>query len=858
MSALLRTLHTHARPLRPWFGFQAALIGVVAGAAWQVTQPALWGTQGYAGLLLAGVALAGAACQANRRISRAVLWLLWALAAACAMAAGCGARALAFQSQALAAQLEGQELRVTGIVAAMPEPAPWGLRFRFAVEHAERAARADAGPGAQVRLPPLIELSWQGPRSGAGPGPLPVAAGERWALTVRLKAPHGLRNPHGFDQELWLWEQGVQATGYVRSGKAQALPQRLEQTWSHPVALLRQRLRDAIVGTRAQPWKWAEVEQQTWQRARGVVAALVVGDQQAIERRDWDLFRATGVAHLMSISGLHITLFAWLAAALLGRAWRQSARCCLWLPAPTAALVGGVLLALAYSALSGWGVPAQRTVTMLAVVAGLRLAGARWPWHQVWLLALAAVVLADPWALWQAGFWLSFVAVGVLFAATTRVDSSGVDTPGVDTPGVDKPEAPTPRKRALPYLRAQALALLQAQAVVTLALTPLGLLLFGQVSLVGVLANLLAIPWVTLVVTPLALLGMCWAPLWHLATGSVLPLNVVLTWLAQLPAAQLFLPVAPLWAALAAVAGGIWLVLRLPWPVRLLGLPLLLPALWWQPPRPAQGSFALLAADIGQGNAVLVRTRSHSLLYDTGPRYGPDSDAGQRVLLPLLRAQGERLDMLMLSHGDNDHTGGAASVLRAQPQAALRGAASPDWPPEIQRAVTACAAGQRWAWDGVVFEVLHPLATAPAQPERPAPRRKDAPNTRSCVLRIEAANGAAALLAGDIERAQESALLARGAPLRADWLLVPHHGSKTSSSAEWIAAVSPRHAMVQAGYRNRYGHPAAPIVQRYLAQRVQVIASPACGAAVWSSARPQQVLCERSRQPRYWQAAARR
>ncbi|MFC7206046.1 DNA internalization-related competence protein ComEC/Rec2 [Comamonas endophytica] len=644
-----------------------------------------------------------ASAWAARRRAFAVPWLLWALAAACAMAVGCGARALAFQSQALAPELEGQDLRVTGIVAAMPEPAPWGLRFRFAVEHAVHATKAEAVP---VQLPPLIDLTWQGPRSGTGPGPMPLSAGERWAMTVRLKAPHGLRNPHGFDQELWLWEQGVQATGYVRAGKAQAPPQRLQQTWSHPVALLRQRLRDAIVGMRAMPWEWAGVEPSGWQRARGVVAALVVGDQQAIERSDWELFRATGVAHLMSISGLHITLFAWLAAALLGWTWRLSARCCLWVPAPTAALVGGVLLALAYSALSGWGVPAQRTVTMLAVVAGLRLAGVRWPWYQTWLLALAAVVLADPWALWQAGFWLSFVAVGVLFASAARTDPPAREV--------------STGRRTLDHLRSQALALLRAQAVVTLALTPLGLLLFGQVSLVGVVANLLAIPWVTLVVTPLALLGMGWAPLWQLATASVVPLHAALAWLAQMPAAQLFLPAAPLWAALAAIAGGIWLVLRLPWSLRLLGLPLLLPALSWLPARPAPGSFTLLAADIGQGNAVLVRTRSHSLLYDSGPRYGPDSDAGQRVLLPLLRAQGERLDMLMLSHGDNDHTGGAASVQRAQPQAALRGAASPEWPAAVRQAAVPCAAGQRWAWDGVAFEVLHPL---PAEAMAPLPQR---------------------------------------------------------------------------------------------------------------------------------------
>lgn len=838
MSARLPPICPRNALPRRWAVFQAALIGLVAGAAWQVTQPALWHAASYAALWLAGVALAGAARLASRRLRWSIICVLCALAAAGAMAAVCGVRALAFQSQALDTALEGQDLRLTGIIAAMPAPAPWGLRFRFAVEQAQRAMQPNDAPDAPVRLPPLVELSVPGLQRGAAAGPLPLAAGERWSMTVRLKAPHGLRNPQGFDQELWLWEQGVQATGYVRTGRAQAAPQRMGQTWRHPVALLRQRLRDAIVANHAMPaalrqaWP-AAVAPATWQRARGVVAALVVGDQGAIAQRDWEIFRATGVAHLMSISGLHITLFAWVAAALLGHAWRRSAHLCLWLPAPTAALAGGVLLALGYALLSGWGVPAQRTAAMLAVVTALRLAGARWPWHQVWLLALAAVVLADPWALWQAGFWLSFVAVGVLFAAA-------------------------PEDGAAPLgLRARALALLRTQAVVTLALTPLGLLLFGQISLAGMLANLLAIPWVTLVVTPLALAGMCWAPLWHLATASVLPLNAALAGLAQAPVAQLFLPAAPLWAGLAAIAGGILLVLRLPWPMRLLGLPLLLPAFWWQPARPAHGSFTLLAADVGQGNAVLVRTQSHSLLYDTGPRHGPDSDAGQRVLLPLLRAQGERLDMLMLSHGDNDHTGGAASVRRAQPQAALHGAASPEWPLAVQRSVAACAAGQRWVWDGVAFEVLHPLpGKATLAPDvRPA---KDAPNTRSCVLRIEAAGGATALLAGDIERAQEAALLARGAPLRADWLLVPHHGSKTSSSAEWIAAVSPRHAVVQAGYRNRYGHPAAPVMQRYAAQGVQPVTSAACGAALWSSARPLHLDCERERAPRHWQAAARR
>jgi competence protein ComEC len=561
-------------------------------------------------------------------------------------------------------------------------------------------------------------------------------------------------------------------------------------------------------------------------RAAGVVAALVTGDQRAIDRADWDLFRATGVAHLMSISGLHITLFAWIAAAAVGWLWRRSARLCRWWPAPSAALAGGVLLAAGYALFSGWGVPAQRTVGMLAVVALLRLAGRRWPWRQVWLLACAAVVLADPWALLQAGFWLSFVAVGVLFASDFV--AAGANPAGAGG------------------LFGSIKRFLREQWVVTLALTPLTLLLFGQVSAVGALANLAAIPWVTLVVTPLALLGVLWAPLWSAAAASLAPLAALLQALAAWPLAVVPLPAAPLWAGVAAVAGGTCLALRWPWRLRVLGLPLLVPALCWQAAWPAPGRFELLAADVGQGNAVLVRTAHHALLYDAGPRYGAHSDAGGRVLVPLLRALGVRLDTLMLSHRDTDHTGGAPAVLADQPGAALTGSIASEPDLLALRPATPCVAGQRWDWDGVAFEVLHP-----SQDDLDQPGQR--PNALSCVLRIVDAQGVAALLVGDIERPQEQALLARGAPLAASVLLVPHHGSKTSSSAAFLGAVAPRIALVQAGYRNRFGHPVPAVVQRYRAQGAALAASPACGAAQWRSAAPQQWQCEREAHPHYWQ-----
>ena len=760
-----------------------------------------------------------------------------------AMAGVTGLRAMLFLQGALPEALEGRDIHIVGVVAAMPQTADTGVRLRMAVESAVLE-------GSAVAVPPLIDVAWYTGAFGEAAGvadvrrlSAEVRAGERWSMTVRLKAPHGLRNPHGFDAELSWWEQGVQATGYVRNGLRDEPPRRIEATWRYPVQRARQRVRDAILAHLAPVGASAGEDDgggMARARAAGAVAALVTGDQRAIDRADWDVFRATGVAHLVSISGLHITLFAWLAAAVVGALWRRVPRLCLALPAPTAALAGGVLLAWAYAVFSGWGVPAQRTVCMLAAVALLRLSGRRWPWPQVWLLACAVVVLFDPWALLQAGFWLSFVAVAVLFA------SDSIAREATNTAAVGR-----------------FVSMLREQWVVTLALTPLTLLLFGQVSVVGLLANLVAIPWITLVVTPLALGGTVWSPLWTAAAWSVQPFAALLQWLAALPWASLSLPAAPVWAGVAGVAGGTLLALRGPWPLRALGLPLLVPVLLWQPQRPPPGQFELLAADVGQGQAVLVRTANHAMLYDAGPRYGLESDAGDRVLVPLLRAMGERIDLLMLSHRDSDHTGGAAAVLAQQPQAGLMGSIENEHALQQLRPAVPCVEGQRWSWDGVLFEVLHPHeAQAPDVPaflSLPAagPRAAVRPNTLSCVLRITAAappqgKAASALLVGDIEHAQEAALLARGLVAPVDVLLVPHHGSKTSSSAAFLDAARPRTALVQAGYRNRFGHPAPEVVARYRERGTVLLDSPRCGAARWASKAPDQWRCEREAARRYW------
>lgn len=726
-------------------------------------------------------------------------------------------------ADALPAALEGQDVAVVGVITTLPQRSPSGLRFRFEVESATLR-------GAPVALPSLLAAGWyRGAHEDAAfsEPQAELRAGQRWRFTLRLRLPHGNLNPYGFDYELNLFEQGVRATGYVRDDPPPVL---LDRAAGHPIERLRQRVRDAID---------ASVPDR---RAAGVLAALAIGDQGAIERDDWDLYRNAGIAHLVSISGLHITMFAWLAGALIALLWRRSPRALLWWPAPLAARWGGLACAAAYAVFSGWGVPSQRTVWMLATVTLLQTLGVRWPWLLVLSLAAVVVTAIDPWALLQPGFWLSFAAVGLLMASSHA------------------PDPPAPGAHGAPRWRrwsAAAWAIvrrdLRTQLVATIGLAPLTLVFFHQLSLVGFAANLIAIPLITLVITPLALLGVALVPLWALGAAAIKLLNAALAALLVWPQAVWVAPVAPLWAQLAGLLGALLLVLPLPWRLRLLAWPLVLPLAL--PPRelPPPGAFELLALDVGQGTAVLVRTREHLLVFDAGPQYSRDSDAGQRVLLPLLRARGEaRIDRLVLSHRDLDHVGGAPALLRAMPVGEVWSSLE-DGHPILALApqATRCAAGQSWTWDGVRFDVLHPEPTDYARALKS--------NAMSCVLRVapSGADGPSVLLTGDIERDQEAALVAaRPQALRSDVLIVPHHGSKTSSTPAFLDAVAPRVAIFQAGYRNRFGHPAAEVAARYVERGIETHASPACGAWLWRSDAPDAPQCYRDSARRYWHAGS--
>lgn len=643
----------------------------------------------------------------------------------------------------LAPALDGRTLWLEGRVTGLPEVKPGVVRFQLVAARARRAA-----------LPATLRLAWyDGPR---------LQAGERWRLAVRLKRPRGLVNPQSFDYEAWLLAQRIGATGTVKQGERLAAARGLG-AW-------RDALRQRLLAVEAHG-------------RQGALAALVLGDDSGLTVADWRVLQDTGTLHLLVISGQHIVLLAGLlyagvaALARLGlwpRGWP-------WLPWACGLGFAG---ALGYGLLAGFEVPVRRACVMVAVLLLWRL---RFRHLGVWLpllLALVAVLLAEPLVVLQAGFWLSFVAVAVLawvFAG---------------------------RLGGWTWWRSWG----RAQWTLTLGLLP-GLLALGlPVSASGPLANLVAVPWVGVLVVPLALLGTLLLPLPGLGEGLLWIAGGLLEWLfillglvaREMPA---WLPWAlPPWLWLL-VALGIWLLL-LPAgvPLRGLGLCLLLPLFCPPLERPAAGRAEVWVLDVGQGLAVLVRTRGHGLLYDAGPRYG-DFDLGERVVLPSVRQLGvRRLDLLLLSHADNDHAGGALAIQRGLPVARVLSGEPLAVASEL--GARACVDGQHWSWDGVNFRTWRWPLAPPGNPS-------------SCVLMVEA-GGERLLLTGDIDSDAERALLEAGHDLRADWLLAPHHGSRSSSSLAFLAAVAPRAVLISRGQLNAFGHPHPQVLARYRALSASV------------------------------------
>lgn len=651
----------------------------------------------------------------------------------------------------LGEELDGRTLWLEGRVVGLPEVSAGVVRFQLEEAHSRRA-----------ELPGRLRLAWYG-----GPE---VRGGERWRLAVNLKRPHGLVNPQSFDYEAWLLARRIGATGTIKAGERLAPASGLG-SWRDG---LRQRLLAAPAFGR-----------------EGGLAALVLGDGSGLSTADWRLLQHTGTVHLMVISGQHIALlagFLYGLVALLAKlgAWPRRWP---WLPVACALALAG---ALAYGMLAGFEVPVRRACVMVALVLLWRLRfrhlGTWWPL----LLALLVVLLLEPLASLQPGFWLSFSAVAVLILVFGG------------------------RLGVWGWWR----GLTRAQWTMAIGLLPMMLILGLPVSSSGPLANLLAVPWVGFVTVPLALLGTLLLPvpgvgeglLW-LAGGSLHVLFELLGRIADwLPA---WLPSRlPLWAWLLALAGALLLLLPAGIALRLPGVALLLPALFLPSTAPQEGHAEVWLLDVGQGLSVLVRTREHAMLYDAGPRFG-DFDSGERIVLPSLRALNlPRLDMLLLSHADNDHAGGAAAILAGMPVARVVSGEPQRLAHRVQS--EPCDSGQSWQWNGVDFRTWQWEGAVSG-------------NQASCVLLVEA-GGERLLLTGDIDARAEHALLQTDFPLAARWLLAPHHGSRSSSSQRFIEAVAPEHVLIARGRHNNFGHPHPQVLQRYQAAGVQVHDSSATGA----------------------------
>jgi competence protein ComEC len=675
----------------------------------------------------------------------------------------------------LPAAWQGRDISLVGVVAEMPRQHEHGLSFAFDVD---KVLSQDA------QVPEHILLSTYNAQENPK---LVLHAGERWQLNVRLKQPHGTSNPYNFDFEAWALERNLRAVGYVH---AKGDNHRIDAQ-VNAAGYFIERLREAV--------------RTHFQRVlgqapyAGVLSALAIGDQGSIPAAQWQVFTRTGVNHLMSISGLHITMLAGLGFALTYWLWRRSVYLTLWLPARKAAALAGLLVALIYALLSGYGVPAQRTVYMLGTVAAAMWMSRNIAPSQLLAAALLVVVLLDPWAVIAPGFWLSFGAVALIFYITANRLGQ--------------------RHWLIEYGR--------IQWAMSIGLIPPLLAMFQQISLVSPLANAFAIPLVSFVVVPLTLLGALLPFDWilafaHACMGIVM---LALEWLNNLPAAVWVQHAPPAWSIIAGMLGVIWILLPRGFPSRWLGIIFLLPMFLLQPDTPGKGSVRVTIFDVGQGLSVAAQTRNHALLYDSGPGFNSDANSGNRILVPALRGMGvAQLDKLILTHNDADHTGGALSVMQALPIGILSTSLPDDSPILLQAtAQSRCHDGESWDWDGVHFEMLHPALASYTNDDVKN-------NDRGCVLRISTGQNSV-LLAADIEKHSEAQLLKlHPDKLAASVLVVPHHGSKTSSTPAFVTAVHPRYAVFTVGYRNRFGHPKAEVVERYRANGSTLLRSDRDGA----------------------------
>jgi competence protein ComEC len=663
----------------------------------------------------------------------------------------------------------GKDVIVEGVIATIPQQQQDRWRFYLLVKKAHLTQKQSATKR-QINLNGKLKLNWYHRK---GKTHKPLQAGQTWRFQVRLKPPNGFMNNGSFDYEKWLFTHGVSATGYIRQSQHNTL---LKKAPWYSLHYQRQQLANKI--------KQLSSHYSTSNNTSAIITALAVAVRDDINASQWTLLQQTGTTHLIAISGLHIGMIAALGYFIIALLWWVFPSLYQTIPVRIAGAGLAILFATLYAVLAGFTLPTQRSLIMVIAVVIALLQKQRTQWFNSISIAVILVLIIDPFAILSASFWLSFAAVILILIYAKRRQSKS------------------------------RFSFIWLQLMLSLGMFPLTIFFFGSASLISPLANLIAIPWVTVIIVPLilfALLLLVVAPFLSAYVLQFAAFNIdyllrVLAWLDQLPFTLLHFQALPLSLIIVMMLGLLFLFLPKGFPAKGLGLLLIIPIILFQPQRiQKEAVFRYTLLDVGQGLASLIETKHHTLLYDAGPRATHNFDTGKLVVLPFLQDKGiKRLDKMVLSHIDMDHRGGALAVLN---EVSANEIISSQLDFLGKHPLTRCQAGQKWQWDGVLFEFIHPTVTFFAN--------KISENNRSCVLRISNQHHSL-LLTGDIEKEAEQSLLEHHkGTLKTEVLLIPHHGSLTSSTPDFIKAVAPRIALNSAGYFNKFKHPANKVIQRY-------------------------------------------
>ncbi len=667
-------------------------------------------------------------------------------------------------------EFDGDSIRVDARVTDFPKHNGTSLSFLVS-------------PVGRDDLPQRIRLSWFD-------APVQPALGETWQFELRLRRPRGFSNPGGFDYEGWLFRQGIGATGYVVKSS------RNFRRDDHPVDRI-SRLRQRFVARVR-----AHLPEDD---ASAVLMAIGVGGRHLITREQWQRYAATGVSHLMAISGLHIGLAA---GGVFFLSWCLLAVVCNRCNIRDRAALIAALAAFAYAELSGFAVPARRALlmTVIFVFAGL----IRRPVSAARLLAICALVilLCDPLAVLAPGFKLSFAAVAILFwhLDVTRIPPFVIDN------------------RLIAMLFNGARRLSSTQSTLLFGLFPLTALLFDRVAVVAPVVNLLALPVFNFITVPACLLGLIMdgplQPAGNFALEIAHKSIGIVLWLvrhaANLPLANFHNARPQGLFIVVFLSASLWSLLPRGWPGRQLALVAALATILYRPPPPPQDCVDLHVLDVGQGLSLVLQTHAHAAVFDAGPSFRGGADTGRLVLVPFLRSKGiDTLDIVIVSHADQDHAGGVRSLTEEIEVRRLLGGESLE---DIDMPQYRCQSSKRWHWDGIDFAIIHPSELG---------RWKG--NNASCVLEVRVANHTI-VLTGDIESPVETILARNGALSQADIVLIPHHGSRTSSSELFVSTIRPKVAIVSAGFGNRWGFPKEDIVRAWTNAGAEVLNTATSGA----------------------------